>query len=137
MQNVVLRIISRPKDKQPLPDAEEILKKVATSSKEFESAIGLARDQTIEGTQAVAYYTGTKITMVHRDVNTTMRNTELLGENLNRFATQMNAQSFELHRLISESSKAQQQLAEKEMELQQNQLDARNLLLQLIEESEK
>ncbi|EHK42417.1 hypothetical protein TRIATDRAFT_266127 [Trichoderma atroviride IMI 206040] len=128
------RFISKPKNNLPPPDAEEILKKVATSSKEFEDAIGLARDQTIENTQAVAYYTGTKITLVHRDVSATMRNTELLSGKIDSYATEMDSRMLELRRFISEASKTQQKLAENAMEQQHNQLDNRNLLLQLIEE---
>ncbi|UKZ61312.1 uncharacterized protein TrAtP1_002578 [Trichoderma atroviride] len=131
------RFISKPKNNLPPPDAEEILKKVATSSKEFEDAIGLARDQTIENTQAVAYYVGTKITLVHRDVSATMRNTELLSGKIDSYATEMDSRMLELRRFISEASKTQQKLAENAMEQQHNQLDNRNLLLQLIEEKRK
>lgn len=136
-ENVVFRFPSKPKNNQPPSDAEEILKKVSTSSKEFEDAIGLARDQTIESTQAVAYYTGTKITLVHRDVSAMMRNTELFSERFDRFATEMDSRTLEFRRLFSEASKKQQKLVENAMEQQQNQLDNRNLLLQLFKESEK
>jgi hypothetical protein len=93
------RLLPKLKDKTPSPDPDSILKKLTDRTVDFQRAVGLARDQTIETTAYIAEYTGIKLAQVHGDVIAAKNHTVSLArdgemarntlENMDRTTTEL------------------------------------------------
>ena len=62
------KFIPKFKHKEQPPDTDTVLQKVIEATNKFERALGIARDQAIEGTQVVTQYTAIKANNIHLDV---------------------------------------------------------------------
>ncbi|BCS08794.1 hypothetical protein RIB2604_02103410 [Aspergillus luchuensis] len=95
------------KHKTPAPDPDTILQNVADRTKEFERAVGMARDQVIESTAVVSQDTNIRTTMIQWDVSSTKNNTEILRSDIEKSGARLESvggEVGEVHGLVSQIS---------------------------------
>ncbi|RYP44531.1 hypothetical protein DL768_009026 [Monosporascus sp. mg162] len=159
------KYIPKFKHKTPPTDPDAILQNVIDRTKEFERAVGVARDQAIENTAIMAQYIGIQTAFVHRDVNAmgsevgemhglmTQMSTGMdliasdstyvrrgIEENaayMKRESEQNEKRHQELRGLIIEKLKVRNAIATRETMLLEATLNAKNHLLQLLLETKR
>ncbi|KAL2845137.1 hypothetical protein BJX68DRAFT_136213 [Aspergillus pseudodeflectus] len=157
------------------PDPEEILQRLQQQIKDFQRALGIARDKAIENTEVMTQANGAQTYLARRDLKVAKDNTEGLKTSMKEHGgklTKMDGRLGEMHRdvehIASHGNKAAKEMrrmrentkrtdqrianienmvsralgqrnviAEREMALQDDQLESRNGVLALLMEQQK
>lgn len=69
------------------PSPENILENLAQCTKEFQRALGTARDRAIEGTETMTRATGIRAIFIHKDVQDVKDNTNHIRTDLSRYTS--------------------------------------------------
>ncbi|PLB53482.1 hypothetical protein P170DRAFT_435110 [Aspergillus steynii IBT 23096] len=124
-------------DRAPPPDADAILEKLANSTKEFEEAVDLARDNAIEATGFMTQFMAQSLPVIHDDVLIADSRIQHMDRKQDIRDQDYRRGYEEMHSMLSEVVRYTRRLAEREQNLRACQIEARTDLVHVLRESKK